>query len=83
MNEQARKFLLLSYSSRVKSEANVTLDKVQACCIDRYTYAKWVTEPAIKQTNKRLEEIILQALRLKLADKESTAEKKVKHKARK
>jgi hypothetical protein len=71
----------------VKSEANVTLDKVQACCIDRYTYAKWVTEPAIKQTNKqrnkRLEEIILQALRLKLADKESTAEKKVKHKARK
>jgi hypothetical protein len=33
---------------------------------------KWVIEPAIKQTNK---EAILQALRLKLADKESTAEK--------
>ena len=49
-DEQARKFLLLSYSSRVKSEAIITLDKVQACCIDRYTYANGLLN---QQSNKR------------------------------
>jgi len=66
----------------VKSEANVTLE-VQVCCIDRYTYAKWVIEPAIKQTNNQLEAADSPSFKAETSRQGIHGLEKLKHKARK